>query len=118
MNVSGNVPFVSPNLLNFAVRLGLVLLLRWRKFERSQIFVIILERADWAPDDTEKFRQLRRACPRVVAAAGVEGEGAYGRLGRSFEPCVRLVEGEQKAAVQDGGDTVEGVHGSEGQQRR
>ncbi len=62
-----------------------------------------------APDNAEELRELRRACPRVAAAAaGAEREGGYGHVRRTFEPCIRLVEGEQETAVQGGGDSVEG----------
>lgn len=62
---------------------------------------------DRAADDTEKLQDLGRARPRIVAAASIERERGYGgRVFFPFQPRVCLVEGQQEAAVQNGGDTV------------
>lgn len=63
---------------------------------------------DRAADDTEELQDLGRACPRIVAAASIERERGYGGcVFFPFQPRVCLVEGQQEAAVQDGGDTVD-----------
>ncbi len=70
---------------NFLLGLGLGLLLLWRcEFERLQVFVFVVERVDRAPDDAEVSRELMRACPRVIAATGIERGGEYGRVRRPF----------------------------------
>ncbi len=72
----------------------------------------MVEQVDRAPDDAEEVRELTPSQGASSApAASVEkergdGYGGVGVGGRTFEPRVRLVEGEQEAAVQDGGDAV------------
>lgn len=46
INVSGHVYSFSSNLLNRSFRLGLILLLRRREFQGSQVFVFVVERVD------------------------------------------------------------------------
>lgn len=94
LKVSGQVSSVPIPLQNVSFGLGLVLLLWKCEFERFQDFVAIVDGVDRAPDDAEDCRELRRACPRVAAVDGVQKDRGHRRVGRPFEPRIRLVESE------------------------
>lgn len=111
-SISGNVSSISAtlhNLCEFMLALVHLLLRRQSKLERLRVFVAV-ERMDRASDYAEEFRELRRTFPGVALAAGVERERGYGGVVPT-QPHVRLVEGEQEAAIQDGDNAMEEVRG-------